>query len=579
MTWSGRLAPVVALAALLPLPVLAQAVPQDPARLLPNLSPVPPGSPLPRILPDEGPAPGAGVPLPGPVEATPVPDINVRVASVRVEGVTAYPAGRLAAITEGLAGPAVPLARIEAARLALLRLYREDGYVLTSVSAELDAAGTLRLAVTEGRIAEVRLDGDIGPAATQVLLFLERLVTPGPIDQARLERQLLLAQEVPGVALRAVLRRMPGGDPGALQLVAQVSRTAWSAVLAADNRAFRLVGPEQAVAGVSLNSFTQFGERTEFVLFRSIDGTQTFGQAGAEAFLGGSGLRLRVAAGTGNSKPSGNLAAIGYEGLTTTASATLTYPLVRRRGQLLNIFAMLDAIDSEVRLADVRASLDSVRAIRAGMEYGLQDIWLGPALPASNAFALRFSQGLNALGASRADDALAGRFGQTMDFFKMTGEVSRAQALFSPWEGASVSVFGLVAGQWSNDVLPPVEKFPLGGLRLNRGFYAGEVTGDKALSTSVELRLDDGYRFNAFGRSFDLAAQYYAFYDWGQSWENLSTDLDRRLSSTGLGLRLTLDRTTDIQLEGVQRLTRRPQGPQSQALDAQAFYWRVVTRF
>jgi hemolysin activation/secretion protein len=125
-----------------------------------------------------------------------------------VEGSTAYPAPQLAAITAGLVGPAIPVARIEAARVALLNLYREDGYALTTVTATIDPRGALRFTVVEGRIADVKLEGDIGPAGVQVLRFLRHLTEARPIDTATLERWLLLAQDVPGITLRAVLQPM-----------------------------------------------------------------------------------------------------------------------------------------------------------------------------------------------------------------------------------------------------------------------------------------------------------------------------------------------------------------------------------
>ncbi len=68
----------------------------------------------------------------------------------------------------------MPLPQIDAVRQAIVQRYRADGYVLTTVAANLDNAGRLRLVVTEGRIASVRLDGDIGPAGDQVLRFLNR---------------------------------------------------------------------------------------------------------------------------------------------------------------------------------------------------------------------------------------------------------------------------------------------------------------------------------------------------------------------------------------------------------------------
>ena len=44
---------------------------------------------------------------------------------------------------------------------------------------------------------------------------------------------------------------------------------------------------------------------------------------------------------------------------------------------------------------------------------------------------------------------------------------------------------GLLAGQWSGNVLPPAEQFYLGGARFTRGYYAGQVPGDKALAATL----------------------------------------------------------------------------------------------
>lgn len=570
MTWLGRAAPLLAAPLLVCVPALAQ---------------VPPGSPVPRILPAPPAAVGPAAP-PAPLPAAgEVPAVALPVAAVRIEGATAYPEAELAPLVAGLTGPAVPLERIEQARLALLRRYRDDGYVLTGVSAELAQGGLLRFLVAEGRVAEVRLDGEIGPAATQVLMFLEPLVTVGPLNQALLERQLLLAQEVPGVTVRAVLRPIPGGEAGALQLVAQLARTPFTGLAAADNRGFRLVGPEQGVVALSLNSFTQFGERTDLVLFRAGGNTQNFGQVATEAFLGRSGLRGRIYAGRGIARPSDNLRAIGYEGTTTLWGIGLTYPMIRRRQESLNLIAALEALESEIRIGsgtggDVRSSYDSLRVIRLGAEWARQDLLLGETRPAVNSLSIRLSQGVEGFGASRNDARLPGRLGQEVDFTKVTGEISRNQALFSPWEGATVSLFALAAGQWTNSVLPQPEKFFLGGLRLNRGFYAGEVSGDRALSTVAELRFEESYQIPLFAHTFDVAAQYYLFYDWGQSFEVQNDVPDRVLRSAGLGVRLTVDRQTELQLEGVSRMTRRPQGDTGvTALSSQAVYWRVLTRF
>ena len=164
--------------------------------------PVPPGSPIPAIMP---PAPikvGPGLTLPaaGALVNT-APQTPVHVASVAVEGVTVYRPDIIAALIGNLVGAAVPLARIEEARLALLRHYRNDGYPLVRVDSRLDRTGALRFVVTEGRIVAVKLDGDIGPVGTKVLAILNHLTEKTAIDVATLERYLLLAQDIPrGIA-------------------------------------------------------------------------------------------------------------------------------------------------------------------------------------------------------------------------------------------------------------------------------------------------------------------------------------------------------------------------------------------
>jgi hemolysin activation/secretion protein len=166
-------------------------------------------------------------------------------------------------------------------------------------------------------------------------------------------------------------------------------------------------------------------------------------------------------------------------------------------------------------------------------------------------------------------------------FTKVTAQLTRTQTLFEPWPDASVAMKLLVAGQYSPDVLPPVEKFFLGGPDYTRGFWAGEVTGDSALAWTVELQLNTGLDFQLYHHPIDLAAQFYAFYDHGETWESQPQDPNHRLSSFGGGLRLNVTRFTEFDLEGVTRFTRTPQGTQGNVLPlhADAIYWRVLTRF
>lgn len=555
---------------------------------------VPQGSPIGRVLPSAPPA--VVPPVPG-LTAPVVPGRasgSVDVRSVTINGATAFSQAQLGGYATGLVGRGIPLERIEVARAAILSRYRSEGYVLTTVGATVGPTGNLRFDVIEGHIAAVKLDGDIGPAGVQVLRFLNHLTEQTPIDNATLERWLLLAQDVPGVTLNAVLRPS-AEDPGALTLVAQVQRQVANGLLTVDNRAFRQTGPQQGLLVLDANSFTQFGERTEVSLYHTNGNTQNFGQASEDFFIGGSGLHARLYYGYGEANPSDFLRTIGYKGFTTTFGIAGIYPLIRERQQTLNIVANLDAIETEVKEYDPtfgplssrqRVSRDSLRVGRIGAEYAIDDILAGGARPASNFFSLRLSQGMPFIGGTHNGNPLPGRTDEQVDFTKVTAEASRTQTLFSPWTGASIALRLRLLGQGTGSVLPPSEKFFLGGTELNRGFYSGQVTGDNALTGSVELQLNTGIDVPVFGRTIPVASQFYAFYDRGQTWENHgrtpgSADPNVRLSSEGIGARTNITRYTEFDIEGVIRNTRLPEGTPGvvKPLKADAVFWRVLTRF
>ncbi|WP_137177515.1 ShlB/FhaC/HecB family hemolysin secretion/activation protein [Roseomonas sp. AR75] len=551
----------------------AQTPPPLPGIIQRVLPPQPPELGPPLLPPETGPitGPGAGrLILP---------------ARVTIAGNTALAEAALRVRFAALENRQVTLAEVEQARLAILGAYREAGFPYVAVRATLAALAEggieLRFLVIEGVIAEITLEGDIGPAERQARRFLDPLLGQRPLPAAALERALLLAGDIAGVTARGVLRPIPE-EPGALQLVVQLARQPFDGFFNLDNRGYDLTGAWQGLLVAHLNAFTGLGERTEIAAFETDGHGQTFLQVTEEFFLGGSGLRLRAYAGGGRAAPGSALAAIGYAGETRVGGAALLYPVIRSRPLNLNVSGHLDAYESTVEFRSApgesrsRQSRDGVRALRLGADGAFQDAWLGfaPAAAASTGL-VRFSQGLSWLGASDGDSGLTARLGSDFGFSKVVGEASRLQPLFSPAEGWLVSLFGVVAGQWSDDVLPPAEKFYLGGNRLGRGFYAGQVTGDRALAGSLELQLSTVLELPRLR----LGTQFYAFRDEGSAWDNGPFALDRSVGSWGGGVRLQFDERVQLDIEGVRRITRQPDGANTQALSADAAYVRLLVRF
>ena len=554
-------------------PALAQTPPVNPLRAAPL------GSPIPRVLPQ---APEVVLPPTQPSEplrGANVPNATVRVASVGIEGATAYRPAVLLALAGKLTGPAVPLSRIESARLAILKRYRGDGYVLSTVAASIDANGALKFVVTEGRIASVKLSRDIGPAGTQVLKFLQRLTEVQPIDEATLERYLLLAQDVAGVTLHALLQPS-AEEPGALNLIADVRRAAVSGVVTTDNYASSYTGPVETLLVGNLNSFTSYGEQTQLSIYQGWPTGQTFGQASTEAFIGSSGLKFRVYFGDGDSTPTGVLAAENYRGITTVYGASLSYPLIRARSQTLNLTANFDGEDSTI-LTVASNTADYLRIVRLGANYARSDLLLGASRTAVNSVQVRLSQGLPILGASEDNGPNLPRPGEQPTFFKFDGFLSRTQALFQPWRDATFSVEGLLTGQWSQNILPPAEQFYLGGLQINRGYYSGEVVGDKALAATAEIQLDTGLDLMRLGVPDPVPAQFYAFYDWGEVWQNSSQSFATHINSAGGGVRINATRYAEVDFMGSARLNVWPtgSGAGTKPIVPGTFLWRLLARF
>jgi hemolysin activation/secretion protein len=557
-------------------PVLAQTPP------LFNGIPQPPaGSPIERVTPQQLPAVSPNGMILSPIEPGEVPNIPITVRSVELTGATLFNA-ELQPYLSGLTGPATPLTSLDKTRQDILQYYRSRGYALTSVALAIDRSnGVVRYRVTEGHIAAVKLDGDIGPAGSMVLRFLNHLIEYPVIDSLTLERWLLLAQDVPGVTLSTVLEPSKD-DPGALTLVAQVSLKHVSGLASLDNRAFYLTGPIEFLGIIDLNSLTAWGDKTEFAYFHAFPDSQNFGQISSEWFIGGSGLKLKIYGGAGVNLPTGSLAALHYDGWTDIFGTQLTYPVIRSRQQNLNVYTALDALESTVYAGDpsAQSSADEVRALRFGGDYIVSDLLLGNAMPGTTQFSARLSRGLDFLGGfhGEAVPPAVPRQGEQHNFTAIRFETSRTQTLFQPWDGASVALMGLVTGQWTPDILPPSEQFYLGGSRFTRGFYSGQVPGDKALAVTIEPQLNTLVDLSWIGSRTEVASQFYVFYDWGESWQNLSSDLHARLASAGGGARLQMTKNVEVDLEALGRFTIHPP-PATADMNGIGLYWRVVGRF
>ena len=552
--------------------VQAQAPPAPPR--LPAVIP-PLTSPIPGVLPPE--QPEIVPPSPPPTEAAPPPPAGppVRVDEIRVEGVTVYNEAELRSLYSDAIGPAVPRARLDEIVQDLQRRYREDGYILTVVRGEFRRIGgrvVFVISAIEGYIGSIKLDGDIGPAGTLVYDFLQNLTTKRPVNNADLERYLLLAGDIPGVTVRAVLRRLPG-EAGAVELVAQVSRKPVSGLVNYDNRGPQDVGPNEILVSGALNSFTSLGERLEAIFYNTFNREELFGQVDGDAFLGAKGLRLRGYFGRGSTQPGGVFAPIGFNGDLTIGGGALSYPVIRSRRLNFYVDGDIDAYESVISLAPGTGAPGSgshLVMLRVGGALDYQDSFVA-GLPAANSTNLKVTKGVAASSNTRP--------GNQVDFAKFTGELTRVQNLFTVGNVAT-ALKGQVGGQYTNDILPPSEKFFLGGVRFGRGYFYGQVTGDRAVGSTLELQVNTGFTELPFlPTDYRLETQFYGFWDYGRGYNLAPGEPDHTIQSLGIGVRSDLTNWLFVELEGVHRLVTHPQGASVSALPGYAFFARVAMHY
>lgn len=500
-----------------------------------------PGRTLPQpVMPESMPnAPSVSVQQGSASEAPAGADkLTFKLTDMRVEGATHYPADKLTPFYQGLIGKTITVADAFKVASDIELLYRNDGFVTTRVIVPEQTVdgGVFRIRVVEGYISDVKYDGDIGPAQAAIEKLVQRLRGVRPINVAEVERQLLLANDLYGMVVRASLEASPA-DVGGSVLVVHSERKPVDARLGFDNRASPYLGWSEMTGQVTLNSF---GARADsFTLSGRMGFPTTRSQAVAgnyDMLVTDSGMTLGVAASYAKSKPGRDLAPLNVASDVQAYSATVTYPLIRSRLENLRAFGMFDVRNVATDITDTPFTRDRLRVLRAGLSYDRTDNWNG-----ITAVRGTIHQGLDAMGATQEGAELASRAKGRSDFLKFTAELTRLQQLTE-----RLSLVATFAGQYSASPLLASEEFALGGPNFGRGYDDGEMSADAGLAGSLELR----YAVST-DQFLPQGAHVYSFIDGGRIWSRSeSAPLTRaNVSSFGAGMRANLSKNLYATLE------------------------------
>lgn len=461
--------------------------------------------------------------------------IEIPVQTIRIVGNHIFTDAELHVLVADAIGRKTTLAELDAVAQRITRHYRDAGYLLARayLPAQEIRDDAVEIAVLEGRLGELRIENASALADDRVRACLAQIEEGAPLVADKLERGLLLLNDLPGVEARSTLK--PGASVGSADLDIRVdSRAPYTGSVEADNYGNRFTGDLRLGGSFSAGNLADLGD-TLAVRALSSQGMEygrlawqfPVGDDGTQVGAAYSNMRYRLG------KDFANLRAHGAAGI---GSVYLLHPFVRSRNANLNGQIAFDrkrlADDVDSTATRTRKALD---VLTLGFSGDRVDGLGGGGMTNGS---LAWSGGRLALDTdSRVLDAAghrtAGRFG------KLSLNVARLQRLT---DDANLHV-GLQAQAAGTRNLDSSEKLTLGGAQAVRAYPQGEASADDAWLANVELR----YRFLP-------GWQASLFYDAAGGRLNhrpIIADGDsnvRRLSGYGLGLAWTLPAGVSLQM-------------------------------
>ena len=421
------------------------------------------------------------------------------------------------------------------------------GYVAAvRVPEQTVEGGKLVLEVVTARIVELRVRGEAGRSRRRIEALLNRLKAIDPLNQRSAERVLLLAGDIPGVAVTLELSPAASGAPGEVIGDVTVERIPGTLLFNVQDYGSKQIGRYAGLARAELYGLTGLGDRTFVSLFSTSDfKEQRVIQVGHDFLLTNGGLRLGGQFTYAWTRPSleqfGGSIDLKSNALLATIEAT--QPVIRSLSTNVNVGAGFDLINQQVKTGTVPVNLDRLRIffVRANADH-VERNTQGLAPRYRFGLGVELRKGTNLLDATKrgggGPDGFPTRFEGDPSAFELRGNFStELRRRFGPTSPYAVTAAAEVRGQWSNHPLLAFEELSVGNLTIGRGYDPGATSGDRLVGGTFELRAG---KPQALSRK-DFAYEAIAFYDAVRLW-NLDTgsvENDRQLRSVGGGARVS----------------------------------------
>ena len=439
----------------------------------------------PKALPSRPAAPAAMQPLQG---------ASVTVSNFRFVGNTLLSDGQLApAVAEYLNRP-LDFAQLQAASAAVAAVYRAAGWIVRAYLPQQDIVdAVVTIQIVEAVFGGVQLEG--APATrvslTQIQSGIDAQQAVGaPLNADAVDRALLLADDLPGVAVSGSLRE--GTQASQTELVIKLAdEPLLMGEATLDNTGSRSTGANRLSANLNFNSAFGLADLLSANLIHAqgsdylrLGGTLPVGAKGWRIGANASNMRYRLV--------TAEFEALDSKGTSSTAGLEASYPLIRSRLQNLYFSASLDHKSFDNQANGTTSTNYRASSLNLSLSGNLFDK-LGGGGANSASVALTSGQ-LNLNGSpNQAADAASSQTDGS--YRKLRYSASRQQVITD-----EISFYAALSGQWASKNLDSSEKFYLGGSSGVRAYPGSEAGGAAGQLLNLELRwrLPEGFNLTGF---------------------------------------------------------------------------------
>ncbi len=459
-------------------------------------------------------------------------EIKFKLEHIIIVGNSVYSSKELISLFDRPLGTEVSLKDVENYAAQITKFYGNHGYILSKaiLPAQVIKNGTVKVQVIEGHVSNVAVkfdDSDEKSLRPLLMGIAKYIFVSRPLNNSVLERYTLLANDIPGVTVRTILKADKKHPEGSTMTFV-VTRKLNNIYASWDNRGTIAVGPRRYTIDVSRNNLARAAGQTGVRGSTTSKGKELqFWQVYHDEILDADGLRMTLSYSGTYTFPEPELPSIQIKGVNRNALITLVYPAIRSRSKNLFFNASLSYINTDVDVTTElapngeRLYTDSIRVLGLAANYQFQDSWRG-----FNDVNFAIHHGLNISGAShRGEGSLLSRDDGQITFYRFNLDAIRTQ-----WITQHNSMVFSLSAQGSPNTLLVSQEFGFGGEIFGQAYDTSEIIGDNGIATKAEWRYSKD-----IGLKQISWIQLFGFYELGKIWNHDTTEVEHMESATDLG--------------------------------------------